>query len=167
MLLGAALAFLLAAGGITLSDVVFNHSPFNPNRPTTLVPAKWDPRPNPAIAPDPRSPVTCPSASLSEAVACPINLESTGSASLVVTSITLAGPDASEFTLDDKECKGRSLPPGDQCTLRLSFQPVQAGSAAATLVVRQNLPKPDTGTVIFLTAMGVDQQAATQGSGVL
>jgi hypothetical protein len=161
VLVGAVLAFLLATGGITLSDVVFNHSPFNPNRPTTLLPAKWDPRPNPGIVADPPSPVACPPSPIGGATECPIKIESTGSASLVVTSITLTGPAAEEFTLDGADCTGRSLAPGANCTLGLSFRPTQAGSGAATLVVHQNLPKPDTGTVIFVTGTGLDQQATT------
>ncbi|NYF79573.1 choice-of-anchor D domain-containing protein [Granulicella arctica] len=61
-------------------------------------------------------------------------LTNAGNASLSITSIALSGTNAGSFTLASKTC-GTALAAGASCAISITFQPVAAGSFAASLSV--------------------------------
>lgn len=163
---GAGLAFALAVIGVTLPEIAFGSQ----NRPLTFVPPKLDPRStvadttadgNPGISIDP-NPVDCGSAPITQEVSCSTEITSIGGAALKVTRIDEpTGPASGEFRVTGSDCRQEPLAPGEHCTVQLAFQPVQAGPRSASLVVHQNLPKPDRGTHVDLTGEGLGQLPTT------
>jgi hypothetical protein len=63
-------------------------------------------------------------------------LTNVGRASLSLSSIAVAGPDAGDFTLTN-DC-GSSLAPSDECTLTVAFKPTSAGTRSASIVFADN-----------------------------
>jgi hypothetical protein len=180
---GAGLALALAVGGVTVPEIAFG----NPNRPLTFVPSKLDPRPTTTtttttittneldISVDP-NPDLCPDTAVGQVETCPVvTIRSTGFASLLVRSFEIVGPAADEFqvvtdvantivtgtTVAGLNCIGRPLARDEVCTVEVTFQPKQAGLQSATLIVHQNLPKPDTGTRVDLIGHGVGEPTTT------
>lgn len=83
-------------------------------------------------------------------VTCPeLTISSTGAEGLNITQIELTGDDAGDF-IAHEECVGRTLAPGETCTMTVDFQPQAAGPRQAVLVIHQNIPPPDTGTRVDL-----------------
>ncbi len=72
-----------------------------------------------------------------------VTVSNAGEASLVVTSITISGPDDGMFS-QTNTC-GASFPPGDSCVISVTFTPTSAGPKAASLVIVSN--DPDEGTL--------------------
>jgi hypothetical protein len=165
---GAGLALALAVGGVTVPEIAFG----NPNRPLTFVPPKLDPRPTTTtttttselgISVDP-NPDLCPDTAVGQVATCPVvTIRSTGRASLLVRSFEIVGPAADEFqVVTGTNCVGTPLARDDGgCTVEVTFQPKQAGLRSATLIVHQNLPKPDTGTRVDLIGHGVGEPTTT------
>jgi FHA domain len=169
---GAGLAFALAVTGITLPELALGRALTDPDRPATFVPSELAPRhvvvqttEPPAvlgIRVDPTS-VSCEATAVGQAVPCsPVTIESTGSAPLRVTSLELTGPAAGDFQVNGTACQGTQLVRGDEpCTVEVLFQPQEAGPRSATLIVHQNLPKPDRGTPVELTGQGIGEPTTT------
>jgi hypothetical protein len=163
---GAGLAFALAVIGVTLPEIAFGSQ----NRPLTFVPPKLDPRStvpdttadgNPGISIDP-NPVDCGSALIGQEVQCSTEITSIGGAALKVSRIDEpTGPASGEFRVTGSDCFQEPLAPGEHCTVQLAFQPSQTGPRSASLVVHQNLLKPDRGTHVDLTGEGLDQLPTT------
>lgn len=167
---GAGLALALAVGGVTVPEIAFG----NPNRPLTFVPPKLDPRPTTTtttttittneldLSLDP-NPDLCPDTAVGQVETCPVvTIRSTGSASLLVRSFEIVGPAADEFqVVTGTNCLGTPLAREEVCTVEVTFQPQQAGLRSATLIVHQNLPKPDTGTRVDLIGRGVGEPTTT------
>jgi archaellum component FlaF (FlaF/FlaG flagellin family) len=65
-----------------------------------------------------------------------VTLTNTGSASLVITGISISG-DAS-FTLYSQNCEGATLAPGESCTVTVEFTPPGIGFFHATLTFTDN-----------------------------
>jgi pSer/pThr/pTyr-binding forkhead associated (FHA) protein len=166
---GAGLAFALAVIGVTLPEIAFGSQ----DRPLTFVPPKLDPRTtvpdttadrNPGISID-SNPVDCGSALIGQEVPCSIEISSIGSVALKVTRIDEpTGPALGEFRVTGSDCLQKQLAPGERCTVQLAFQAAQAGPRLASLVVHQNLPKPDTGTQIDLTGEGLAEPPTTNAT---
>lgn len=161
----AAVAFLLAFTGITIPELFLGHSLANPDRATTYsVPGKKEPVNNPSgggggsqpgvgvpdivITPDV---VDCGTVDLGSIGTCSTIVWSTGTANLRITRIDSPDP-AGEFTVDG--CVGLSLPPEAACELHITFTPAAADTRTAQIVVHQNIPLPDRGTVVTLTGTG-------------
>jgi hypothetical protein len=70
-----------------------------------------------------------------------VTIADDGTASLVLGSITLASPDASDFSITDDKCSGATLASGVACTLQVAFTPTVAGSLSSALEVPSNDPK--------------------------
>ena len=173
---GAGLAFALAVTGVSLPELGLHRALTSPDRPATFVPPKLtpstttEPPPGPRISVDP-NPNVCPDLAPGQSAACPVlTIRSSGAAALLVKSFELVGPAAGEFRVDtdatgtsggDLSCLGRPLAPGDACSVQVSFQPTQAGLRSATLVVHQNLPRPDTGTPVDLIGHGIGEPTTT------
>jgi hypothetical protein len=126
-------------------------------------------------------PEVCPETTVGEVALCPVvTITSTGAEPLRVTSFEVVGPAADDFvvvqdvtrtsaagtsitgtSLVDGNCREGPLAFGDVCTVTVRFRPSQAGLRSATLIVHQNLPKPDTGTRVSLAGQGGPAPTAT------
>src|ERR687888_449091 len=173
---GAGLAFALAVTGVSLPELGLHRALTSPDRPATFVPPKLtpstttEPPPGPRISVEP-NPNVCPDLAPGRSAACPVlTIRSSGAAALLVRSFELVGPAAGEFRVGtdatgtsggDLSCLGRPLAPGDACSVQVSFQPTQSGLRSATLVVHQNLPRPDTDTPVDLIGHGIGEPTTT------
>jgi Ca2+-binding RTX toxin-like protein len=52
--------------------------------------------------------------------------------------VTLAGPDASQFSISSNSCSGANLAPATMCTLGVKFAPTGLGSRSATVTISSN-----------------------------
>jgi hypothetical protein len=152
------IAFALTFGGVSIADLVAGHSvlPGAQDRGGTF-PGVGSGNPigggggtsGPGIGtPDT---VSCPTVAVGKTSTCDVSVQSTGSAALVVKTIDLTGPGSGSFSLPGT-CSG-TLGPGKSCTFTVTFAPTSAGSHTAVVVVHQNLPPPDTGSHITITAV--------------
>ncbi len=91
-----------------------------------------------------------------------VTITSTGSTPLVITRLELVDQATAEFqAVADSSCIARPLALDETCTVDVTFQPTQAGSRSARLIIHQNLPPPDTGTPVELVGDAVDAPATT------
>lgn len=159
-------ALVVTWSGFSLTDAAAGKSvvPGTDGRPYTFPGAKKvaeTPSPSPSEQPPPAAlldpPVArCGDIAVGSDAACPgITLHYTGSKRLHIVSVEVTGADADDFTAG-QECVGTWLDPGQSCLLSVRFRPSGAGDRNATLVVHQNLPRPDRGTEGRLTGTGVD-----------
>ncbi|MFF5296355.1 FHA domain-containing protein [Paractinoplanes globisporus] len=99
-------------------------------------------------------PVDCGGAGIGEEIACSAaTIRYNGGGRLHITRVEVTGRDARDFTAGP-ECTDAWLSPGETCQLTLRFRPGNAGKRQATLVIHQNLPKPDRGTRASLAGVG-------------
>ncbi|MCB0878112.1 MAG: hypothetical protein KDC46_03940, partial [Thermoleophilia bacterium] len=89
-----------------------------------------------------------------------------------IISMSITGADAARYTLE-QPCDG-VLAPGEQCTAQVRFQPLAAGSNAATLEVRGQLDEllgsidlsavvPDAGSTVTSTNVAAGGTLASEG----
>ena len=89
-----------------------------------------------------------------------VTLTNTGSGSLVVASLKLAGADPTDFAATSTACPG-TLAAGAACTIGITFKPPVAGALTATLTVTDNTGLVTGSTqVITLTGTGVGTPTA-------
>ena len=87
-----------------------------------------------------------------------VTLTNTGSSNLSVNSVTVSGPNATEFTLLQKAPCGSSVAVGSSCTIQLNFKPAMSGSRSATLSIADSAPgSPQT---VALSGTGADFSVA-------
>lgn len=72
------------------------------------------------------------------------NISNTGTADLIVGTITLTGADQSEFAKQSDGCSGQTLSPSVSCTVQVAFAPTSTGAKVANLSIPSN--DPDTPT---------------------
>jgi uncharacterized repeat protein (TIGR01451 family) len=65
-------------------------------------------------------------------------VKSTGTQPLTIGSVTLAGPGASQFVIQNNQCLGAVLSPGDSCVVQVASRPLQPGTHFASLVITDN-----------------------------
>jgi hypothetical protein len=75
--------------------------------------------------------------------AAPVVLTNTGATPVVISSVTIAGTDAADFTVGAGSCTsggtgGHTLAPGQTCTMNVQVDPSAVGPRSATLVVRHD-----------------------------
>ncbi|MFF5078543.1 hypothetical protein ACFY36_15950 [Actinoplanes sp. NPDC000266] len=118
----------------------------------TIVYIKVVERKQPAIEVEPTS-LTCTESGCGD-----ITIKSIGRGELRIGRITVTGPDRGDFRPGD-ECANRALAPArgpddfETCTMSVGFES-SAATSTATLVIHQNLPRPDTGTKVALSGTG-------------
>ncbi|HEY0520540.1 MAG TPA: peroxidase family protein, partial [Ilumatobacteraceae bacterium] len=81
---------------------------------------------------------------------------STGTGTLVVSSVTLTGTNADQFSITANTCAAVS--PGASCTLSVQFLPTSAGPKTATLTIASNAP--DSPATVTLTGTGTAAASA-------
>ena len=80
----------------------------------------------------------------------PVTLTNTGTAALQISSITITGTNAADFT-QTNTC-GTTVAPGGSCTINVSFNPGAAGTRTAAVSIADNAPgSPQT---VSLTGIG-------------
>ena len=92
-------------------------------------------------------------------------VSNTGSANLVIGTITLTGTDASQFSKQSDNCSGKTLTPSSSCTVNTVFSPASTGSKSASLLIPSN--DPDTPTLnmqLSGTGVGVPNISVTPTS---
>ncbi|HEX8863309.1 MAG TPA: FHA domain-containing protein [Actinomycetes bacterium] len=175
---GAGLALVLAVTGISVPELALGHALTDPGRRTTFLPPRLTSRPTatattgttgtpsgPGISITP-NPDDCGQVPVGQSVSCQtLMVHSTGTSPLRMDSIEPpSGSGANDFSLvpgTQNPCLGRELPPGDSCTIEVTFTPMLPEKSSVTITVHQNLPRPDTGTTVTLTGTGV---AGSQGT---
>jgi hypothetical protein len=108
----------------------------------------------PGIALDPQETLECGSADVGAPVICGdgIKIINTGFGTLKIRSLEKKGAHSEDF--DVHNCVGEEIAPGDTCTMTVEFNPSASGQRTASLVIHQNIPKPDPGTPIQLEGTG-------------
>jgi hypothetical protein len=86
-----------------------------------------------------------------------LTLSNPGSATLTITGVTVSGPNAGDFALQN-QCGG-SLAAGMSCGMLVSFTPAAAGSRTATLNLATNAGS--TPQLVTLTGAGADFSLAS------
>ena len=76
----------------------------------------------------------------------------TGTANLVIGTITLTGTDPTQFSKQNDNCSGQTVAPSGTCTVQAVFSPTSAGGMSANLSIPSNAPTVNvplsgTGTV--------------------
>ncbi|MFO0752825.1 MAG: CFI-box-CTERM domain-containing protein [Thermodesulfovibrionales bacterium] len=84
----------------------------------------------------------------------------TGTANLVVGTLSLSGNNASEFKVQNDTCSGQTVAPGKECTLQVVFSPASAGSKSASL----NIPSNDAEVPVLQAALSETGAVADTGS---
>jgi hypothetical protein len=70
-----------------------------------------------------------------------VKITSTGwNGPLIVSSLTLGGTNADDFSIIVDGCTGVSLNPGASCTVKVNFEPLRIGTRSATLSIATNAP---------------------------
>jgi len=68
------------------------------------------------------------------------NVTSTGTEDLVVGTISLGGPDAGEFAIQNDNVSGQTLAPGQSATFEVIFSPTSEGAKSAEVSIPSNGP---------------------------
>lgn len=76
-------------------------------------------------------------------------IESSGDADLLTGALSITGPDAADYTIQNDTCSGQTLAPGVECTVEIEFRPSSAGEKEAVLVV----PSDDMDTPVLLVPL--------------
>ena len=79
-------------------------------------------------------------------------ITNTGTANLIVGTITLTGTDPTQFSKQNDNCSGQTVAPSGTCTVQAVFSPTSAGGMNANLSIPSNVPTVNvplsgTGTV--------------------
>jgi sugar lactone lactonase YvrE len=118
-----------------------------------------------AITVSPNSLTFTGSAGTSSA-AQPITVTDSGTAPLTFTNITIAGPNAADFTLGPAtNCGGTgTLNAGTSCTLSVIYKPAAAGTSNAMILLTDNDPSGTQTITLTGTALSLNLGAASGGS---
>ncbi|MCX5886180.1 MAG: choice-of-anchor D domain-containing protein [Proteobacteria bacterium] len=85
---------------------------------------------------------------------------------LVISTITLAGIDPSEFSIQNETCTAQPIPQSGTCTCQVTFSPASASAKSVILRIQSN--DPDTPTKdISLTGTGTAETTCTSWSDVI
>lgn len=85
-------------------------------------------------------------------------ITNTGNGNLVVSTVTVAGTNASDFAVSADACTGSTVAPGSACTVSVIFTPSGAGSRSATLNFSDNAP--DSPQSVSLSGTGTGPEAS-------
>jgi hypothetical protein len=117
----------------------------------------------PAIDVAPPETLDCGTAGIGAQVPCQATIKSTGVTALNITGTEVTGTNGGDFTASAGCPPGTRLGPGQDCTLTIQFQPSAPGERDAVLIIHQNLPPPDRGTMLPLTGTGTAGPASPGG----
>lgn len=148
----AAVRFSPSAVGARRGRLVIEHDAGEPRE--VPVEAAALPEPEPRLEVDPERVVFQDQRLGQRSPAEVVSLENTGNAPLELRDLAIEGSFLGEHLLLSKSC-GRSLGPGERCTIRLAFEPRRTGERQAALVILHGGPG---GTVrLLLLGRGVEE----------
>lgn len=91
-----------------------------------------------------------------------LSVTNIGSATLNISTVSLAGGSAGDFATGSDTCQGASVPPSGTCTVEVTFLPSAPGTISATLSISDNAPASPqnvtlagTGTVVALVPAAI------------
>jgi hypothetical protein len=84
-----------------------------------------------------------------------------GNATVTISSDTLSGPDAGDFSLGSDGCHGTSVDPGRSCSVQNTFTPSTNGSESASLDITDD--DPSSPQSVPLSGTGVADQFSVTG----
>ena len=82
-----------------------------------------------------------------------VTITNKGAAALEVSALQVTGAQASAFHVTGDDCSAHSVPPGNKCTISLTFSPLLTGPSTASLIVTDNAS--DSPQSVALTGTGV------------
>jgi len=100
----------------------------------------------------------------------------TGTANLIISTVTMGGTNASDFAKSGDTCSGATVTPNGTCTVSVTFTPSATGSRTATLAINDNaanspqtvsLTGTGTGTAVSLSPTSLSFGAQLVGSSSL
>ncbi len=71
-------------------------------------------------------------------IAQTFTISNIGNGNLVTGTITIAGTDASEFSIQNDICSGQTIAPSESCTTEVVFSPTSQGTKSANLSIPSN-----------------------------
>ena len=89
----------------------------------------------------------------SSSAAQTFTITSTGTAGLVIGTISLTGTNASEFSKQNDNCSGQTVAPSGSCTVQAVFSPTSAGGKSTNLSIQSNVP--GSPTLVPLSGTGI------------
>ena len=99
-------------------------------------------------------------------------ISNTGTANLVVGTITVTGTNANQFSKQNDNCSGQIITPSSTCTVQAVFSPTSAGSLNANLSIPSNasgsptlVALSGTGTCTYLISTQTQAFGASGGTG--
>ena len=87
-------------------------------------------------------------------------VSNTGTANLVIGTITLAGANPAEFGKQNDNCSGQTIAPSGSCSVQAVFSPTSVGSLNANLSIPSNAPTLD----VPLSGAGVQLGNTPEGT---
>lgn len=74
----------------------------------------------------------------------PLTITNTGDAALIISGMSISGPQARDFSIESTDCVGASIAPGATCTVNMAFRAglLGLGSRNGTLTIATNAPAP-------------------------
>lgn len=117
--------------------------------------------PIPAVAPSPTSLAFGSQPVGTSGTAQTVTVANIGGAPLTVSGVSIAGPDADQFTKTGDTCSGGTVAPGASCAVGVRFAPVATGPAVGALVIAGDAPAGSTS--IALTGTGAPAPAPPAG----
>ncbi|MEK7752986.1 MAG: SBBP repeat-containing protein, partial [Acidobacteriota bacterium] len=88
-----------------------------------------------------------------------VTLTNSGTAPLVITTVTLTGAKPGDFNKTGDTCAGATIAAGNTCTMTVTFAPTALGSRSAALSVTDNAP--DSPQSVPLSGTGTDTTPPT------
>ena len=71
-----------------------------------------------------------------------VTVSDPGAASVTFSAVQFAGPQADAFSISADSCSGKTVTPGDSCTIAVTFVPTGGGSFSASLVIADDSASP-------------------------
>ncbi len=96
-----------------------------------------------------------------------ITVSNTGTANLTVSTVSIGGTNASDFSKSSDTCTGATVPAGSSCTFAVSFSPSAVGSRSATVTVSSNAGNPTvalSGSGVGVPQVGVAPSSINYGT---
>jgi hypothetical protein len=86
----------------------------------------------------------------------PFTITNQGMSNLTMDSLSITGPDASDFFMVSDMCSGLMIPPSEGCTVEIIFLPTSGGEKRAALLIPSNDPDQDP-AIVTLQGRGIER----------
>ncbi|MBI4685329.1 MAG: SBBP repeat-containing protein [Nitrospirae bacterium] len=110
----------------------------------------------PDIATSP-SPYNFGSIDIGSSATTTFTISNNGNADLLIGTIILTGPNASEFNVQNDNCSNQTISPAGNCTVNVAFSPTSAGAKSASLSIPSNDPDTPTLNVLLSGTGGIQR----------